>query len=112
MNATQFSKTATGVIATAGSTAHKAIDAYRNGGERLNNAMTRRWTQALKHTAPKLTPETRKNAAHAQKVFSGYYAKGIALTADGAAVVVDTLVGAALATTEKATAFAANGLRK
>ena len=111
MNATQFSKTATGVIATAGSTAHKAIDAYRNGGERLNNAMTQRWTKALKHTAPKLTPETRKNAARAQKVFSGYYTKGIALTADGAAVVVDTLVGAALATTEKATAFAAD-LRK
>jgi hypothetical protein len=39
-------------------------------------------------------------------VFSGYYTKGIALTADGATVVVDTLVGAALATTEKATAFA------
>ncbi len=111
MNATQFSKTATGVIATAGSTAHKAIDAYRTGGERLNDALAQRWNKALKQTAPKLTPETRKNAAHAQKVFSGYYAKGIALTADGAAVVVDTLVGAALATTQKATAFAAD-LRK
>lgn len=111
MNTTQFSKTATGVIATAGSTAHKAIDAYRTGGERLNDALAQRWTKALKQTAPKLTPETRKNAAHAQKVFSGYYTKGIALTADGAAVVVDTLVGAALATTQKATAFAAD-LRK
>jgi hypothetical protein len=106
MNATQFSKTATGVIATAGSTAHKAIDAYRTGDERLNDALAQRWNKALKQTAPKLTPETRKNAAHAQKVFSGYYTKGIALTADGAAVVVDTLVGAALATTQKATAFA------
>jgi len=111
MNTTHFSKTATGVIATAGSTAHKAIDAYRTGGERLNHALAQRWSRALKHSAPKLTPETRKNAAHAQKVFSGYYAKGIALTADGAAVVVDTLVGAALATTQKATAFAAD-LRK
>ena len=43
MNATQFSKTATGVIATAGSTAHKAIDAYRTGGERLNDALAQRW---------------------------------------------------------------------
>lgn len=112
MTTTEFSKTATGVIATVGSTAHQIIDAYRAGGERINQAFTQRWNAALKESAPQLTPETRKNAAHAQKVFSGYYTKGIALTADGATVVVDTLVGAALATTQRATAFAAANLGK
>jgi hypothetical protein len=74
--------------------------------------MEQRWKAALKQTAPKLTPETRKNAAHAQQVFSGYYAKGLALSADGAEVVVDTLVGAAIAAVERIAAFnAATGAK-
>ena len=112
MTTNEFSKAATGVIATVGSTAHQIIDVYRVGGERINEAFTQRWNAALKESAPQLKPETRKNAAHAQKVFSGYYAKGIALTADGATVVVDTLEGAALATTQRATAFAAASFGK
>lgn len=112
MNTTEFSRTATGVITTFGSTAHKVIDAYRSGASQLDQAATRRWNAALKESSAQLKPETRKNAAHAQKVFSAYYTRGVALTADSAVVVVDTLVGAALATTERATAFAQAGLRK
>ncbi len=107
MTADQITKTTTGIIATAGTTAHQAIDIYRAGATRLNDFATARWNAALSESAPQLTAETRKNAAHLQKVCSGYYARGIALTADGAKVVVDTLVGAALATTERAAAFAA-----
>lgn len=107
MNAAQFTKTATGVIATAGTTAHQVIDACEAGATRLNDFATDRWNAALKQSAPQLTAETRKNAAHLQKVCSGIYAKGVDLSVTGAKVVVDTLVGAALATTERATAFTA-----
>ncbi|WP_332776469.1 hypothetical protein [Polaromonas sp.] len=106
MNTQAFSTAATDLITTFGNTAQQAINAYRSGGERLAGAMEQRWKQALKESGPQLTAEVRKNAAHAQQVFSGYYAKGLALSADGAEVVVNTVVGAALAATERATAFA------
>jgi hypothetical protein len=93
------------LIAGFGNGAHHVIGLYREGGERLADAMEQRWKAALKQSAPKLTPETRKNAAHAQQVFSGYYAKGLAMSADGAQVVVDTLVGAAIAAVERVAAF-------
>ena len=112
MNATQFTKTATGVIASAGTTAHQVIDAYQSGATRLNEFATDRWNSALKQSAPQLTAETRKNATHARKVFSGYYTKGLAMSADGATVVVDTLVGVARATTERAMAYAQAGTGK
>ena len=100
-----FSANATDLIANFGNAAHQAIGAYRDGGERLAGALEQRWKSALKETSPKLTPETRKNAARAQQAFSGYYARGLALSADGAVVVVDTLVGAAVAAVERAAAF-------
>ena len=68
--------------------------------------------EKAKKTAPKLSAETRKNATHARKVFSGYYTKGLAMSADGATVVVDTLVGVARATTERAMAYAQAGTGK
>ena len=102
-----FSANATDRIANFGNAAHQAIGAYRVGGERLADTLEQRWKAALKETAPKLTPETRKNAAHAQQAFSGYYARGLALSADGAEVVIDTLVGAAVAAIERAAAFKA-----
>src|SRR5688572_2336230 len=95
MTTQNIAATATTLIANFGNAAHNAIGLYREGGERLAGTLEQRWKAALKETAPKLTPETRKNAAHAQQVFSGYYARGLALSADGAEVVVDTLVGAA-----------------
>ena len=42
MTTNEFSKAATGVIATVGSTAHQIIDAYRAGGERINELVRRR----------------------------------------------------------------------
>ena len=107
MNPTLIAQATTRAIDTFGSTAHQVINAYRDAGARLHTLAEDRWDAAFKESAPKLSAETRKNAAHLQKVCSGYYARGIALTADGAKVVVDTLVGAALATTERAAAFAA-----
>eukprot|EP01092_Planopodium_desertum_P002664 TRINITY_DN141733_c0_g1_i1.p1 TRINITY_DN141733_c0_g1~~TRINITY_DN141733_c0_g1_i1.p1 ORF type:complete len:123 (+),score=43.59 TRINITY_DN141733_c0_g1_i1:29-370(+) len=98
----EVAKQATGVITIVGQSAHKVIDAYRDVGERLLKGAEQRWNRALKASSAELTAETRKNATHAQKVFSGYCAKGLAMTADGATVVVDTLVGAALNTTCKA----------
>jgi len=102
-----FSANATDLIANFGNAAHHAIGLYREGGERLADTLEQRWKTALKETAPKLTPETRKNAARAQQAFSGYYARGLALSADGAEVVIDTLVGAAVAAIERAAAFQA-----
>lgn len=100
-----FSANATDLVANFGNAAHHAIGIYREGGERLAGALEQRWNAALKETAPKLTPETRKNAARAQQAFSGYYARGLALSADGAEVVVDTVVGVAIAAIERAAAF-------
>ena len=100
-----FTKTATGVLATAGSVAHQAIGIYRESGERFLDAMDQRWTKAFKESSPQLTAETRKNAQHAHDVFQGYYAKGLAMSADGAEVVVDTVIGAVIAGVERAASF-------
>jgi hypothetical protein len=100
------------LIAGFGNGAHHVIGLYREGGERLADAMDQRWKAAFKQSAPKLTPETRKNAQHAHQVFSGYYTKGLAMSADGAQVVVDTLVGAAIAAVERMTALNAATARK
>jgi len=100
------------LIAGFGNGAHRVIGLYREGGERLADAMDQRWKAALRQSAPELTPETRKNAQHAHEVFSGYYAKGLAMSADGAQVVVDTLVGAAIAAVERVSALGAAAARK
>jgi hypothetical protein len=105
MNNSNFSAAATGALATFGNTAHHLIGLYREGGERLAVTMEQRWKAALKESGPQLTAETRRNAARAQQAFSVSYAKGLAFTADGAEVVVDTLVGAAVAAVERAAAF-------
>ncbi len=105
MDTKNFSTTATGLIGNLADAAHKAIGAYRQGGDRLSGALEQRWKAGLRQAGPKLTPETRKNAARAQRAFSGYYAKGLALSADGAEVVIDTLVGAAQTAIERAAAY-------
>jgi len=107
MNTNAFSATATELVAKFGNTAHEAIGAWREGGERLAGTLEQRWKSALKETSPKLTAETRRNAARAQQAFSTCYAKGLNLSADGAVAVVDTLVGATVAAIERAAALAA-----
>ncbi|HSV34115.1 MAG TPA: hypothetical protein VLI46_01100 [Ramlibacter sp.] len=111
MDAKAFSATATDFIAHAGQAAHQAIGLYRESGDRLAATLEQRWKTALKESSPRLTPETRRNAARAQQAFSTYYAKGLALSASGAGVVVDTVVGAAITAVERAAAFAAANAR-
>jgi hypothetical protein len=97
-----FTTVATQLIDGFDHTAHQAIGLYRDGGERLAAAAKQRWDAALKESGPQLTAETRKNAIHAQKVFGGYYAKGIEMAASGAEVAVDTLVQAARGAVQRA----------
>ena len=102
MNPQQFADNAATFIATFGNAAHKGLDLYRTGGERLAGTVAKRWDVAFKQASPELTAETCKNAKHAKEVFGRYYARSIALTADGAGIVVDTVVGAAIAGVERA----------
>jgi len=105
MDTSTFSTAATNALANFGISAHHLIGVYREGGERLATTLEQRWKAALKEASPQLTAETRRNAARAQQAFSASYSKGLALTADGAEVVIDTLVGAAVAAVERAAAF-------
>ena len=112
MKSNEFTSVATGLVETFGSTARGVIAAYLEGGERLGDLASRRWNAALKETSPRLTPETRKNAAHAKEVFGGYYARGLQLSASGAVVAVDTLVQVTTTAIERAAAFSHNIAQK
>ena len=105
MDTRTFSATTSALIENWGQAGHKAVAAYRQGGERLASTFEQRWKAALKETSPKLTPETRKNAARAQEAFGGLYAKGLALSAEGAEIVIGALVGTAVAAVERTAAF-------
>ena len=105
MDASALSSTATSLLANLGNSAHQFIGVYREGGERLAMSLERRWKTALRQASPQLTAETRRNAARAQQAFSAQYSRGLAFTADGAEMVIDTLVGAAVAAVERAAAF-------
>ncbi|MRD49717.1 hypothetical protein [Caenimonas koreensis] len=102
MQTQSFQSTATTFIASFGNNAHSAISMYRDAGERIAGIVDQRWKAALKESSPHLSAETKKNAAHAKHVIGGYYARGLALSADGAKVAVDTVVGAAIAAVERA----------
>src|SRR5215213_7661050 len=112
MNTTHISATATDLVGKFGNAAHSVIGLYREGGERLAGTLDQRWKAAMKQSSAQLTPETRKNANHAHQVFNGYLVKGLAVSADGAEVVVDTLVGATVAAIERTAAFAQANLQK
>jgi hypothetical protein len=94
MDKQDFTAAATSAFTRFGTTAHKAIDLYREGGERLAALAGERWDSAYAQAKAQLDAETRKNAKHARDVFAGYYERGLALSADGAGIVVDTFVGA------------------
>ena len=102
MNTNQLSSVAHQWIDGFDSTAHTAIGAWRDGGERLGQAARERWDTAFRQASPELSPETRRNATHARKVIGGYYAKGVQVSASGAEVAVDTLVQAARTAVERA----------
>jgi len=106
MTTTKFSTTAAAAIDAFESTAQSAIDAYREGGQRIGELAGERWASAFRKASPRLTAETRKNAAHARKVVGGYYTKGMRLSARGAEIAVETIALVASTALERADAFA------
>ena len=105
MNPQEIAGNATNFVASFGNAAHKGIDLYRTNAERLADQVSARWDAAFKKASPELDAETRKNAKNAKQVFGRYYGKSVALSADGASIVVDTVVGAAIAGIERAAAL-------
>jgi hypothetical protein len=97
-------------IAGFDSNAHRAIGAWREGGERLGGVARERWDTAFERARPKLSAETRRNASHARDVFAGFYAKGVVLSAGGAETAVETLVEVARAAVDRAAASPKSGL--
>jgi hypothetical protein len=106
MDTTTFATTAADLAGKFGNSAHVAIGLFREGGERLAQVADERWMAAFKASSPQLTAETRRNATRAKQVLGSYYARGLALSADSAEVVVDTLVGATVATIRRAAGYA------
>jgi hypothetical protein len=105
MKNADFSTVASQVIDGIDSTSQKAIEAWREGGERLGEFAGTRWDSAFKKASPELSAETRRNATRAKKAFAGYYAKGVAMSASGAEVAAQTLVQAARTAVERAAAW-------
>ena len=101
MDKQEFTAAAKAAITRFGTGAHKAIDLYREGGERLASLAGERWDLAFEKSKRELDAETRKNAKHARDVFAGYYERGLALSVDGAGIAVDTIVGAWIAGIER-----------
>jgi len=77
--------------------AQHAIAGWRCGADRLGAAARRRWDTAFAESSPELSAETRRNASHFRDVFSGWYGRGVDLSATGAERAVATLVDAAQA---------------
>jgi hypothetical protein len=102
MTAEKMTTTATQLIEGFDSNAHQFIAVWRDSSERLAAAARERWDAAFEQAKPQLSAETRKNAQHARKVFSGYYVKSVALATSGAEVAVDTLVQAARTAVDRA----------
>jgi hypothetical protein len=105
MDKHEFTAAATAAFARFGSAAHQAIEMYREGGERLAALAGERWDVAFEESKPELSTETRRNAKHARDVFARYYERGLALSADGAGIAVDTFVGASIAGIERFAAY-------
>jgi hypothetical protein len=101
-NTDAFTPAAEQWIARFDQTARRAIDAWREGGERLGEATRGKWDSAFEESSPKLSEETRRNAARAQQAFAGCYARGVDLSATGATFAVDRLVEGARSALERA----------
>ena len=101
MQTQDFTKTTTEALGRFGNAAHQAIELYRQGGERIAAFANERWDTAFEQSKSQLDAETRKNAKHAKDVFSNYYSRVLELSADGATIVVDTMIGATIAGFER-----------
>ena len=105
MDKQEFTHATTAALGRFGNLAHQAIGLYREGGERLAALAGERWDAAFEQAGPQLDADTRKNATHARDVFSRYYTRAIALSADGARIAVDTVVDASIAGIERVAAY-------
>lgn len=74
--------------------AHRAIDGWRSGGERLGQAARARWDRAYAESKPQLSAETRRNATHFRDVVSRYYGQGLEGSAQAAERAVASVVQA------------------
>lgn len=92
MTAKNLSTVANHLIESYGNTAKNVINAYRVGGERVVGLFDQRWEDALDKAGARLSAEIRENALAAQKAVSAYATKSIAVTTDGADVVVGKVV--------------------
>ena len=92
MSAQNLSTVTTDLIESYGNTARNVINAYRVGNERVMGYVDQRWTNAVMNTGERLTAEVRNNALAAQKILTGYYARGLSLATDGADSAVDKAV--------------------
>ena len=108
MTSKNLSTVTTDLIESYGKTAKHVIQAYRAGGERVVGYVDHSWERALAKSAARLSAEVRANALSVEKKVSGYYARGISLTTDGA----DALVSKAVELAEKGVARAAANASK
>ena len=108
MTSKNLSTVTTDLIESYGNTAKHVINAYRVGGERVVGFMDHSWERAVNKSSTRLSAEVRANALSAQKKVSGYYARGISFTTDGA----DSLVSKAVELAEKGVAQAAANASK
>ena len=95
MNTQTFRSTAQHWVAGFDQGAHRAIAGWRTGADRLGAAARQRWDTAFAESSPQLSEETRRNASHFRDVFSGWYVRGVEVSATGAERAVGTLVDAA-----------------
>lgn len=92
MQASTLSTVTHDLIAAYGNTAKNIIHAYRVSGERIVDFMEQRWDSAVKESSPQLATEVRQNALNVQKILGGCYAKGVAITTEGAESAVNKIV--------------------
>ena len=107
MNDSRITATAAQFVDAFGANAHGAIEACIAGGERLGDFAAAHWDRAFEQARPRLSPETRRNAAHARKVFARYWRQGLQRSGEGAGRAVDALVHAASGAIERADALRA-----
>ncbi len=92
MQAATLSTVTHDLITAYGNTAKNIIHAYRVSGERTVDFMEQRWDCAVKESSPQLAAEVRQNALNVQKILGGCYAKGVAITTEGAESAVNKFV--------------------
>lgn len=107
MNTEKFAPAAEQWIHRFDAGAQRAIHAWRAGGEQLGGLARERWDSAFEASRPRLSEETRRNAARARTAFAGCYAKGLQRSASGAETAVDALLDSARTALARAEAWRA-----